>query len=81
MKFYKNKDDKYDFFDKIVVNELTAILEFFNTLFSKHSYVSFYKSGKLHNDKNASFIGDDYCKQFCLNDKYFGNQYKFTKQS
>ncbi len=80
MKFYKNKNDKYDYFDKIIINQLTAILEFLSPLFSKNSYVCFYKNGKLHNDKNSAYNTFEY-KSFWLENNCYNKHYTFNKFS
>ncbi len=41
----------------------------------------FYKNGMFHNAKNASNIILNRQKSFWLNNKYYGNENTFTKQS
>jgi hypothetical protein len=73
MKFYRDKEDlNYQYV--IEYNKLTCI-------YSAPNYVEFIKNTSCHNIKNASFIRYDGYKQFYLNDKFYGNQYKFTKKS
>ena len=73
MKFYRDKEDLNSFYI-IEIFKLTCI-------YSSYNYVEFLKNGKENNTKNASYIAKSGYKQFCLNDKYFGNQYNFTKKS
>jgi hypothetical protein len=73
MKFYRDKEDLNSIYI-IEIFKLTCV-------YSSYNYVEFLKNGKGHNIKNADFIRYDGYKQFCLNDKYFGNQYNFTKKS
>ena len=73
MKFYRGKNDNYFEF-KIIDNKLTAI-------YCKYFSIIFYKNGKWYNNKNAAFINDSVFKYFYLNGIYYGNKYKFTKQS
>jgi hypothetical protein len=69
MKFYINYN-----WSKIRPNKLTVI-------YSVNKYIWFFKEGKYHNNKNASYINYNGCKQFCLNDIFYGNQNDFTKKS
>lgn len=41
----------------------------------------FYNNGVLHNSKNAAYIRGDIYKTFNLNDKIYGFQHSFTKES
>jgi hypothetical protein len=41
--------------------------------------VYFYKNGMYHNSKNAAII-EVLCKEFRLNDEYYGDEYNFTKK-
>ena len=74
MKFYIDIDNN-DNWHKIISNKLDCI--YFNL-----KTIVFYKSGKCYNIKNASYIrlhrGD---KIFILNDKIYGNNKMFTKES
>ena len=70
----KNNDKANIFWDLIIVGKLTAIHNGF-------LMVTFYKNGRLHNTKNAAYIYGNKQKQFCLNDKRYVNQKKFTKES
>ncbi len=74
MKFYKNKYNfNYNYLFITVNNKLTAI-------HSDYYAVRFYKNGKEHNSKNASYSKFRY-KEFCLNGKKYGYDYTFTKKS
>jgi hypothetical protein len=77
MKFYiynyKNNTN-IDYFNKIKNNKLTSIY------CSNFYYIQFFKNGLFNNDKNASYISGKY-KEFDLNNKYYGDQDKFTKKS
>ena len=73
MKFYKEDKRYYNYWSKTMRNKLTAI--YFSTS------VWFFKNGLYHNSKNAAYIRHDGYKEFCLNNIYYGNQDKFTKQS
>ncbi len=70
MKFYKDID--YNFISN---NSLTAI-------YSCPYYITFFKNGLKHNDKNAAHINFHY-KNFYLNDKiyYDDEENKFNKES
>ncbi len=72
MKFYKDKNNYYWF--KIRRNKLTVI-------YHDNRCVFFYKNGKRHNSKNASFVDSNTLKVFRLNDKFYGDEKKFTKKS
>jgi hypothetical protein len=79
MKFYKDII-KFDYWNKIRINKLTAILNSKNALnYAKCVY--FFKNGKSHNAKNAAIISDDGYKSFHLNRIFYGNDYKFNKKS
>lgn len=79
MKFYKDII-KFDYWNKIRINKLTAILNSKNTLnYTKCVY--FFKNGKAHNAKNAAYTDENGFEDFYLNDKHYGNQKKFTKKS
>ena len=82
MKFYKNNNNNYNYFDKIIINKLTAILEFASPLFSKHTYVyvCFYKNGKLHNTKNSAYNTFGY-KTFWLENNCYNEYCTFNKLS
>ena len=69
MKFYRES-----YWNKIRINNLDAIY---------HDYynIIFYKNGIISNSKNAAFIEINEYKEFILNDKYYGNQDDFTKES
>ena len=72
MKFYKDKYI-YGYLDKIINKKITAIY--------CNNNISFFKNGKLHNPKNATYIRYDEYKQFRLNGIYYGGENKFTKKS
>jgi hypothetical protein len=73
MKFYRDKHS-WDYLYKIKKYELAVI--YFSSM-----EVYFFKNGKEHNSKNASYIGRFGNKEFCLNGKFYGNENDFTKQS
>jgi hypothetical protein len=73
MKFYKDKVNKYYYWFKIINNKLTAIHYDRSTRFMKN--------GIFHNNKNAAIIYCSSYKEFSLNDKKYGNENTFTKQS
>lgn len=74
MKFYRYiKSSKY--LNKIYSNKLTAIYS------KENSYVQFYKNGKDHNSKNASYICISRYKEFWFNNKSYGTEKDFTKQT
>ena len=73
MKFYREKTIDGYYWGKIEDNNLTAIYFDYN--------VWFFKDGKYHNNKNASYINYNGFKEFFLNSKYYGNEYNFTKKS
>ncbi len=73
MKFYRNKNNEYCYWDKIIDNKLTVI-------YFSHN-IWFFKNGKLHNSKNAAYIRHDGYKQFCLNGTCYGFEYHFNKES
>ena len=75
MKFYRDMNNYDDYWNKIRNNKLNAILlDYYNA-------VLFYKNGKENNTKNASYIAKSGYKQFCLNDKDYGTNNDFTKES
>ncbi len=71
MKFYKY-NIRFNLI-KIEINNITCI-------YNNFPATTFYKNGKEHNNKNASFIDDSH-KEFYLNGKYYGGRMNFTKQS
>ena len=73
MKFYRDIDN-YIYWYKIKDNKLTAI-------YCDNRCVFFYKNGKKHNSKNASFVEPNALKVFRLYDKFYGDQKTFTKYS
>jgi len=69
MKFYKCKN-------------LNKILDFhLNCVYCNYSYVQFFKNGKLHNAKNASYVTYHGMKAFNLNGNFYGKKNDFTKES
>jgi len=72
MKFYKYKYG-FGYFNKIMVNK-------FNAIYSDRDVIAFYRNGKLHNTKNASYILFKN-KSFCLNANHYGYECDFTKES
>ena len=73
MKFYRDKRNNANYYwNKIIKYKLTAIYQDF--------FILFYKNGKRHNTKNASYNSIKY-KDFYLNGKHYGNKNKFTKES
>lgn len=74
MKFYKeNLYTNYQY-SKIIHNKL-------NVCYHRFDGVIFFKNGKSHNVKNASFQVCDGYKTFYLNGKYYGYKAEFTKES
>jgi hypothetical protein len=71
MKFYFERKQFSNYFDRIIDNNLIAI--YYDT-----SCIIFLKDGKEHNSKNVAYIADRY-KHFYLNGKFYGSQ--FTKKS
>jgi hypothetical protein len=76
MKFYTDIIIYKFYYYYITSGKLTCI--HFDKLYDS---VVFYKNGKKNNCKNASYIGNTGYKQFCLNNKIYGNQNNFTKQT
>jgi hypothetical protein len=74
MKFYKEKRYSFFIWNKIKNNKLTCIYHDDICLF-------FYKNGKRHNSKNASYIEFNIRKVFRLYDKMYGYEDDFTKES
>jgi hypothetical protein len=75
MKFYRDNLKADFYWRNILDNRLTAILsDYYNA-------VLFFKNGKEYNDKNAAYIYGNKYKQFCLNDKDYGTNNDFTKES
>jgi hypothetical protein len=79
MKFYKRKDD-YNYWAKILKYELNAIFYEPNET-NKFSFIQYFKNGKYHNNKSADYIHSNGSKYFSLNNKYYGDQTNFTKES
>ena len=77
MKFYRHNTYYYShyYFDKIIINKLDCVY-----LHVKDIY--FYKNGKLHNNKNASYQSfNKNFRTYYLNGIIYGNQKDFNKQS
>jgi hypothetical protein len=72
MKFYR---DSYFSWNKVTSNKLNCICQ--NLL----KFIYFFKNGKLSNTKNAAHIAEYGYKEFWLNDKIYGYENDFTKQS
>ena len=76
MKFYISiNSSTCDYLNKIINNILTAIIS------NKSSYVEFFKNGVLHNIKNAAIIYNNQYKNFISNNKRYGSEKDFTKES
>ena len=73
MKFYKDKNNWY-YWVKIKNNKQTII-------YCDNYILIFFKNGKIHNYKNAAYIGLDGYKEFCLENEEYGDEEKFTKES
>jgi hypothetical protein len=74
MKFYRDINN-YSFWNKIINNNLTAV-------YCRDNIIIFFKNGKQFNSKNAAYIDNDNgYKQFHLNNKLYGNNRDFTKES
>ncbi len=72
MKFYRENNKNINYWNKILINKLTAILLTYD------SCILFYKNGEIHNEKNAADIHYLY-KLFYLKDKNYGAKYnKFS---
>jgi hypothetical protein len=69
MKFYRDFN-----YNEVRMSKITAICSYYYS-------VVFYKNGKIHNTKNAAYINGLGYKQFVLNDKYYGVETNFTKES
>ena len=81
MKFYKDKDNQFYFYDKIKNNKLTAII-ITDSFCYDDIQIFFFYNGLTHNEKNfANFQRFEQEKCFNLNGKFYGNQYDFTKKS
>jgi hypothetical protein len=84
MKFYKEQKKnimgKKYYWNKIKFNKLTAILDSKNPI-NYINCVFFFKNGNYHNPKNATYIRHDGYKQFFLNNKCYGFEYHFNKES
>ena len=81
MKFYKNDYEDYDF--RIIDDKLSAVYNYcsYDYGYHYHYFITFYKDGNCHNNKNACYVDDEGMKLFNLNGISYGNQDKFTKQS
>mgnify|MGYP007069468954 CR=1 FL=1 len=77
MKFYVDDKNYISYYNEISNNKLTAIYHYK----SKNSYVQFFKNGMYHNPKNADYINNKGFKDFSLNNKFYGYDKDFTKQS
>jgi hypothetical protein len=77
MKFYKdkNEDNYYDNYWSLILDKKL------NAIYMSPYFVGFFKNGKYNNIKNAAYIRRTGSKDFCLNTKYYGDSFKFTKQS
>jgi hypothetical protein len=73
MKFYRENSNN---FLKTIIYHSTL-----TCVYNYNSFVFFYKNSKKHNSKNAAYIDYNGYKAFCLNDKFYGNERKFTKLS
>jgi hypothetical protein len=81
MKFYKDKDNQFYFFDKIKNNKLTAIIVT-DSFGYDDIIICFFYNGLIHNEKNfANFERFEQEKIFSLKGKIYGDQNDFTKQS
>jgi hypothetical protein len=75
MKFYKHNRVDYLFFYKIIDNKLNAVYQ------NMANNAMFFKNGIRHNSKNTALIFINGRKEFILNNRCYGNQNDFTKQS
>ena len=73
MKFYNDKGNSY-YWCIIFDNKLTAI-------HSDYCGIRFFKNGLYHNTKNADYIDNYGYKDFSLNNKSYGDEDDFTKES
>lgn len=74
MKFYKYVNG-FNYWGKIRDNKLNAIY------INKLNSILFYKNSKLHNAKNAAYIGIDGYKEFYLNEILYDSKKDFNKKS
>jgi hypothetical protein len=74
MKFYRDKNNLYNYLYEIIDNNLSAIRQ------DKYRVIYFFKNGKIHNTKNAAYIEINGYKQFFINDHCYGYN-DFTKKS
>ncbi len=79
MKFYKHKDSE-DYDEKIIDDKLSAVYNYCSYDFGYQYFITFYKDGNCHNNKNACYV-DEGEKLFSLNNKHYGSQTKFNKQT
>jgi hypothetical protein len=76
MKFYKDKSINNDYYLKtIFFKKLTVIY------YDSYCSIIFFKNGKQHNTKNASYIDKYGYKQFRLNGKWCSMDKIFDKES
>jgi hypothetical protein len=80
MKFYRYKlyINQYIplqevYYSSIKDNKLNAIFQNYNVIF--------FKNGLKHNDKNKAVVSPGKIGVFCLNNKCYGYEDNFTKQS
>ena len=82
MKFYKEKYYKSYYYNIIIGNALNAIYfderQFADKIYYDYDIV-FFKNGCVHNPKNATYFRGN--KEFYLNDKIYGYERDFNKQS
>jgi hypothetical protein len=74
MKFYKY-NQLGNYFNIIFYYKLNAIYSY------QSGTVVFFKNGKTHNNKNSAIINPNNYKAFWLNDKCYGTEKDFTKES
>jgi hypothetical protein len=75
MKFYRDK--RFYFWNKIKDNKLNAI----HLDGCGYNCIRFLKNGLLCNYKNAAYTESSNYKSFFLNNKLYGNESDFTKES
>ncbi len=75
MKFYKEKENSNYYWHKNFYTNISYI-------YQAYSYIKFFKNGKEHNDKNASYYSlTSNFKSYYLNNKAYGFSNDFNKQS
>ena len=69
------------FVSKYEKNNIECKKEKINAIYFDADVIAFYKDGLHHNSKNAAFINNKGFKYFYLNNKCYGFEYHFNKES